>query len=68
MIELLMDKQCACFKRSDFEASQTFETKEEALTQATEMCRVMNIKFCHKHKFRYEENENQIIIKMEINK
>lgn len=63
-----MEKQCGCFKRSNFEASQSFETKEEALETANEMCRVMNIKFCHKHKFRYEENENQIIIKMEIAK
>ena len=63
-----MEKQCGCFKRSSFEASQTFDTKEEALEEANEMCRVMNIKFCHKHKFRYEENENQIIIKMEIAK
>ena len=68
MIELLMEKQCGCFKRSDFQASQTFETKEEALQEADEMCKTMNIKFCHKHKFSYEENENQIIIKMEIAK
>jgi len=63
-----MAKQCGCFKRSDFKPSETFETKEEALEAADERCRIMNIKFCHKHKFSYEENENQIIIKMEVAK
>ncbi len=63
-----MEKQCGCFKRSDFEPSETFQTREEALAAADKKCRLMNIKFCHKHQFSYEENENKIIIKMKVAK
>jgi hypothetical protein len=68
LIELLVEKECGCFKRSSFEAKHLFETKQEALRYANEMCEKMNIKFCHKHKFRYEEENEQILIKMEIAK
>lgn len=63
-----MEKQCGCFKRSDFKPSERFDTREEALAAADARCKTMNIKFCHKHKFTYEENENKIIIKMKVAK
>ena len=59
-----MEKQCGCFKKSDFQAEQIFETKEEALSIAKDMCEDMNKTFCQKHSFSFEQNDNTIIIKM----
>jgi len=67
MITLKMEKQCGCFKKSDFLAEQTFETKEEALKEALAMCEDMNETFCQKHNFSVEENGEEIVIKMEVN-
>ena len=67
MITLKMEKQCGCFKKSDLEAQQQFTTKEEAMEKAEDMCKHMNDKFCQKHQFSFEETENEIIIKVEMN-
>ena len=68
MITLKMEKQCGCFKKSSYEAEKTFDTKEEAIEEAKNMCEDMNESFCQKHKFKFEENEDEIIIKMGIDK
>jgi hypothetical protein len=67
MITVKMEKQCGCFKKSDFQAEQTFETKEEALKEALAMCEDMNETFCQKHNFKVEENGDEMIIKVEMN-
>ena len=68
MIDLIIEKQCGCFKKSSYNAVKTFDSIEEATNEASIMCEDMNKNFCLKHKFFYEKNQNNIIIKMEINK
>jgi hypothetical protein len=67
MITVKMEKQCGCFKRSDFKEEQTFESKEEALKEALAMCEDMNETFCQKHNFSVVEDGDAMIIKMELN-
>jgi len=67
VITLKMEKQCGCFKKSSYNAEQTFNTKEEALETAKNMCEDMNETFCQKHSFKFEETNTEIIIKMEQN-
>jgi hypothetical protein len=67
MITVKMEKQCGCFKRSDFKEEQTFETKEEALKEALAMCEDMNETFCQKHNFSVVEDGDTMMIKMELN-
>lgn len=67
MVTLKMEKQCGCFKRSDFKEEQTFETKEEALKEAEAMCEDMNETFCQKHNFTVVENGDEIMIKVDMN-
>jgi len=67
MVTLKIEKQCGCFKKSDLKAEQTFETKDEALKEAKDMCEYMNEKFCQKHNFSLEENGDEIVIKVEMN-
>jgi hypothetical protein len=62
-----MEKQCGCFKKSDFQDEQEFNSKEDALQIAQDMCADMNDTFCQKHFFSLVENGNEIIIKMDIN-
>jgi len=65
---VIIEKQCGCVKKSSYEPINRFKTKDEAIKEAEEMCENMNKNFCLKHKFSYEEEQNNIIIKMEINK
>lgn len=62
-----MEKICKCFEASDYEAKQEFETIDECLDISNKMCQDMNETFCGKHRFRaVYENEN-MIIKVEMN-
>ena len=67
MITVEMEKQCGCFKKSDYSAVQTFANKDEALLAASEMCIDMNENFCQKHNFQVTENGDKLIIKMQMN-
>ena len=67
MITVKMEKQCGCFKRSDFQDEQTFESKEEALKEALAMCEDMNETFCQKHNFSVVEEGDTMMIKLEMN-
>ena len=62
-----MEKQCGCFKRSDFQDEQTFESKEEALKEALAMCEDMNETFCQKRNFSVVEEGDTMMIKLEMN-
>ncbi len=67
MITVEMEKQCGCFKRSDYQAVQTFANKDEALVAASQMCSDMNETFCQKHNFKVSEEGEKLIIKVEMN-
>ena len=67
MTTLIMEKQCGCFKRSDLESEQQFESKDEALQEAIAMCEEMNETFCQKHNFTVVEEGANIVIKMDLN-
>ena len=67
MITIKMEKQCGCFKKSDFKDEQTFATKEEALKEALAMCEDMNETFCQKHNFSVVEEGDVMMIKVDMN-
>ena len=45
MYNVKVNLECGCFRKSSYEASTSFDTKEEALTEATKMTEDMNITF-----------------------
>jgi len=51
-----IEKECGCFKRSDFEAVKTFDNKDDAMLYAAELCSDMNETFCRKHHFSIVES------------
>lgn len=67
MTKLIVDKQCGCFKKSGLLEEQQFNTKEEALQEAIAMCEDMNDTFCQKHNFTVVEDNENVVIKMELN-
>ena len=64
MFQIVVERECGCFKRSDMQANITLESKDEALLKSIEMRDIMNNKFCAKHKFTVKEEENTFIIAM----
>lgn len=67
MSRVIIEKECGCFKRSDYQNNVEYATKEEALTQALEIAKDMNDVFCKKHIFQAVENGEDIIIKVDMN-
>jgi len=65
MFKIVVEKECGCFKRSDFENNVAVESKDEALAKSLEMVNYMNEEFCGKHKFKVEEAEDSFVIKMQ---
>lgn len=67
MYTINVDKECGCFKRSAYENNMNFESKDDALLQATMMIDYMNNKFCQKHDFRLAEDGNTFQISVAMN-
>lgn len=65
MYTVNVEKECGCFKRSDFTNNMTFESKDDALVQALNMSKDMNQDFCQKHEFSVLESGDTIKISME---
>lgn len=65
MFKIIVDKECGCFKRSDFQNNIEVDSKDEALTKSLEMVNYMNDEFCGKHTFKVEEAGDTFVIKMQ---
>ena len=65
MVTVEFEKQCGCFKRSDYEAVKSFNTLEEAQKDAETTCKKINEEFCLKHNFEaLRVSDDKIVIKM----
>lgn len=62
MYTIEIEKECACFKKSDFENNMTFETREDMINKARIMECLMNQQFCMKHYFQAVDYNDKIII------
>ena len=67
MAAVIVEKACGCFRNSDFEQETHFASIDEALEKANEMCIIMNEDFCHKHTFKTQYVDGNVMIKMEMN-
>ncbi len=64
MFTINIDKECGCFKKSDFENNKGFENKDDALIEALNMVNHMNKEFCQKHEFVFSEDGQNFQIAM----
>jgi hypothetical protein len=62
MHQIIIEKECGCFRRSDIENNIQIAQKDEALTKAIEIKNQMNDEFCGKHDFHLSENANNFVI------
>jgi hypothetical protein len=67
MAAVIVEKACGCFRNSDFEQETHYDNVDEALEKANEMCIIMNEDFCHKHTFKTQYVDGNVMIKMEMN-
>ena len=66
MFTISVNKECGCFKKSDFENNTTESTKDNALLKAQYMVNYMNDEFCQKHSFTLREEGNTFAISMNV--
>jgi hypothetical protein len=60
-----MERECGCFKRSDFSAHKDFETQKDAYNYANIASEIMNEDFCGKHHFFSQKiSENEFVIRV----
>ena len=62
MHNIIVDKECGCFKRSDLVNNLSIDSKDDALTKAIEMKNQMNDEFCGKHNFDLVEHKENFVI------
>ena len=64
MSKLIIEKECGCFKGSNYSNNQEFISKDEALISGQSMLNEMNNNFCGKHQFIIKEEGDDLIISM----
>jgi hypothetical protein len=62
MFTITIEKECTCFKRSKFEACQSFKSEKEAYEAATKMAKQMTHEFCKQHAFSVIREDNNFLI------
>ncbi len=68
MYKVQMQKECACFKKSEYTNTNSFDTQQEAYQYANILSELMNEEFCGKHTFYPELAEgNNFVIRVAIN-
>ncbi len=67
MFNVKVEKECGCFKKANLSPVKSFESKDDALTEANEWSSEMNETFCCKHNFSVVEDGNDFLIKVEMN-
>ncbi len=62
MYRIEIEKECSCFKKSNFENNETFDTREDMINRARVMECLMNQQFCMTHYFEAVDYGEKIVI------
>lgn len=62
MFKVIVEKECNCFIKSDFQNGVEIASKDDALMKSIEMRDHMNNEFCGKHDFKVQEAGNNFVI------
>jgi len=66
MATIIVEKECGCFKKSNFVNNESFESKDDALLKAQHMVEHMNNEFCNKHEFKLREEGDNLHISVDL--
>jgi hypothetical protein len=62
-----MEKECGCFKKSDYENNLSFDNLKDAYTYAKTVAEFMNEEFCGQHNFEAHRGmDNTFIISVKV--
>jgi hypothetical protein len=68
MYSVQVEKECGCFRKSEYQKEKSFENKDDAALYANALAELMNEEFCSKHLFFARNiNENEVMIKVADN-
>jgi hypothetical protein len=68
MYTVQMEKECECFKKSEYANNTTFETQQDAYQYANIVAELMNEEFCTQHRFESQRGEgNTFVIRVALN-
>ncbi len=68
MYTVQIEKECSCFKKSDYTNNNTFKTQQDAYNYANIVAELMNEEFCSQHKFYSQKADgNNFLIRVAIN-
>jgi hypothetical protein len=63
MFTVEVEKECGCFRKSDYQKEKSFENKDEAILYTESLIDLMHDEFCGKHHFvPHTVNENHVQI------
>lgn len=63
MHTVYIERECGCFKKSEYESEKSFEKQQEAYQYANVLAEFMNEDFCSKHLFTaYKTESNDFVI------
>jgi len=67
MYTVHMEKECGCFKKSEYENNLSFDNPKDAYTYAKTVAEFMNEEFCGQHNFEaHRGTNNSFIIAVKI--
>ena len=65
MYSVIVEKECGCFKKSEYQKEKSFDRKEDAFLYSKALEELMNEEFCKKHIFFSREVEqNKFMIRV----
>ena len=68
MYTVQMEKECGCFKKSEYTNNKTFETQQEAYQYANLIAESMNEEFCGTHIFEaHRAEDSNFLITVTVN-
>lgn len=68
MYTVYIERECGCFKKSEYESEKSFDKQQEAYQYANVLAEFMNEDFCSKHLFTARKTvDNDFIIAVEDN-
>ena len=67
MFKVVMENECSCFKKSEYENNKTFQKLQDAQNYAKLVTELMNEEFCGKHSFYTQRFETDcFLIRSEV--
>lgn len=68
MYTVCMERECGCFKRSEYESEKSFQTQQDAYNYSKILAELMNEEFCSKHTFYSQKMDGDVfLIRVEEN-